>query len=105
MSNLRRIAFSALLSSWPLPKVCNVDEQSGAPRKRPRWQHSMNEESEDRLCQSALASLPNGIRDASDQHRTDNNRGNASRFEDGKLPKLPWIKCHAPSLAAAERQH
>ena len=33
-----------------------------------------------------------------------NNRGNASRFEDGKLPKLLRIKCHAPSLAAVQRK-
>jgi hypothetical protein len=44
------------LSSWPLPKVCNVDEPSVARAR---------------------------------------NRGNASRFEDGKLPKLLRIKCHA----------
>ena len=101
MSNLRRIAFSALLSSWSLPKVCNVDEQSGAPRKRPRWQHSMNEESDERLCQSALASLPDGIHDTGDQDRTDNDRGNASRLENGKLPELLRIKCHAPFVGGS----
>jgi len=46
-----------------------------------------------------------GIHDTSEQNRAENNRGYASRFEDGKLPKLLRIKCHAPSLAAAERRH
>ena len=39
-------------------------------------------------------SPPDGIRDASDQESAHNNRGNASRFEDGKLPKVPRIECH-----------
>ena len=38
---------------------------------------------------------PDGIRDASDQQSTHNDRGDPSSFEDGKLPKVLRIECHA----------
>jgi hypothetical protein len=38
---------------------------------------------------------PDGIHDTSKQNRAENDRGDASRFEDGKLPKLLRIDCHA----------
>jgi hypothetical protein len=40
--------------------------------------------------QRTWPSFPNGIQDADDRGRTENNRGNAGRFED-----LPSIECHA----------
>ena len=49
------------------------------------------------VCAKApLASLPDGIYDAGDQQRARSDRGNARRFEDGKLPKLLRIECYGP---------
>ena len=49
-------------------------------------------------CSMAARSPPLDS-DARDQESAHSNRSNASRFEDGKLPKLLRIKCHAQSLA------
>ena len=55
------------------------------------------------VCAKApLASLPDGIYDAGDQQRARSDRGNARRFEDGKLPKLLRIKCHAASFGCSK---
>ena len=47
------------------------------------------------LCQSRAASRESSqdrIHDTSEQNRAEDDRGNASHFEDGKLPR---IECHA----------
>ena len=45
---------------------------------------------------------PDGIHDARDHDHAENNRGDAGHFEDGKLPKLSWIKPQAGIFGASK---
>ena len=51
--------------------------------------------------QSAVGIITKWNTYTSHPDRAENNRGNASRFEDGKLPKLPRMKCHADIIGAS----